>query len=544
MLHRLTAAVLGAGLAACGGTGHGILTVHATEAPGDAPASLAGGWHELPTSTLSARHAATAVWVDGSLVVFGGRDTPPCPPNADCSLPEEPPLRDGARFDPGTESWTSIADLPVAAEHASTAVDGGTVFVSTLSYVDSDWEPSFLSYDASSDRWEVLPLPPDAPDRWVADLEATEDGIVFPASTHENNPLADLIYDPATRAYTELPPDPLRPSFDRDLTFVDGRLVLTAIDISPSPNGSDGPARYRAATYTAAEGWRELPTGDVIGFNPEWLAIDGRLVNPTPGSSDGGEVNRFDRPYPHGGILDPASGVWSPLPDVPEIPDGESLRIARVVGDDRLAVGYDGWALLPEKERWVRIEPPPDGPGTDSAIAVGSGQLYLVGGIRWRETAGDHQYEAELFDRAWVYTPPRATPSPEAATTASEHPPPGALELVVDASIIAAGEDVSFWLVNHGTDELMTGTAFTIEHWDGERWIDVTTDDPQVAFPSVGIPLRPGEDSQTKLQSWPLGFRDDALIAGRYRITKDAYTETAEEPDRRLVASATFEIVP
>lgn len=61
--------------------------------------------------------------------------------------------------------------------------------------------------------------------------------------SHENDHRPDLRYDPRQGTFVELPPDPLLPSFDRDLTVVDDLIVVTGIPLSPSPGGADGPAR-------------------------------------------------------------------------------------------------------------------------------------------------------------------------------------------------------------------------------------------------------------------------------------------------------------
>lgn len=397
-------------LAACGEPGDGPAAAGDGSEPELSQAgeseSLDPGWWQLPESPLSPRHEATAAWVDGSLLVFGGRDTDPCPPNADCPLPEEPPLQDGARFDPVSRSWTGIESLPVGVGFASTAVLGETVYVWASGTAGASDEPVFLAYDAGEDRWDELPLPPDAAEQWFH-LEAGDGEVLFAQGSHENGWRPDLRYDPDERAFTELPEDPLAPSFDRDLTHVGERLVLTGIDVTESPGGADGPARYRAATWTEEDGWAELPEGDVVGWDPSWLAVESRIVNPTPGGTDGGETNSYDRVHPYGGILDPETGEWSELPDAPDAePDEEALHVQGSVGDEELLVSAAGWALLPGSEQWVWPGRPDGGPESGEAVTVGDGGLYVFGGTRWSGSA-DAQ-SAELLETAWVYVPDRS----------------------------------------------------------------------------------------------------------------------------------------
>jgi hypothetical protein len=38
------------------------------------------------------------------------------------------------------------------------------------------------------------------------------------------------------------------------------------------------------------------------------VIVEGRLINPTLGDADGGEVGNWGRTYPYGGIFDPLRG--------------------------------------------------------------------------------------------------------------------------------------------------------------------------------------------------------------------------------------------
>ncbi len=75
------------------------------------PSQDGGHWRELPSAPLSPRANAQAVWTGQEVIVLGG-ETQPCPPNADC-VSASPLLRDGAAYDPATDSWHPIAKAPV-----------------------------------------------------------------------------------------------------------------------------------------------------------------------------------------------------------------------------------------------------------------------------------------------------------------------------------------------------------------------------------------------------------------------------------------------
>jgi hypothetical protein len=72
-----------------------------------------GSWERLPQPPLSPRETSLMLSIDGEVLIVGGSDADPCPPNAGCVAPTDPPLRDGAAFDPSRRRWTRIAHAPV-----------------------------------------------------------------------------------------------------------------------------------------------------------------------------------------------------------------------------------------------------------------------------------------------------------------------------------------------------------------------------------------------------------------------------------------------
>lgn len=70
----------------------------------------ADAWRELAAPPLSPRETPTGFWTGEEVVLVGGSDAPPCPPNAGCQVPKVPPLADGAAFDPASGAWRAIGD--------------------------------------------------------------------------------------------------------------------------------------------------------------------------------------------------------------------------------------------------------------------------------------------------------------------------------------------------------------------------------------------------------------------------------------------------
>ena len=275
-------------------------------------------WRAVPASPLSPRAGALGLWTGSEVLLIGGSDAAPCPPSASCVPPDVPPLADGAAFDPQTGTWRRIADSPVPFEWAQAVVIRKTAY---LWIPGSPGRPNadsaFLTYHVRQDRWQELPLPANS-DRFGGIVQAG-DGIVAYAGTDEQGEQPDLVFDPAVGSWSELPPDPLSPSFDRSMAWSGEELLLFDHELVPNP-GSEKPSVTRAAALDLESGsWRRLPDSEILASGP-WVTDDARLINPMLGSADGGDTNNWGRTYPYGGILDPASGRWSALPDPP---DGE-----------------------------------------------------------------------------------------------------------------------------------------------------------------------------------------------------------------------------
>ena len=327
----------------------------------------------------------------------------PCPPNADCAPPDVAVLRDGAIYDPAADAWTSIADAPIPLAGQVVADVMGDVAYFLVAPGEAGGSSTLLSYDASADKWDELPPPP-----VPGDLVATGDELVVFVPSHESysadhivpaDPLPpDVVFDLSSATWAELPADPHRPSFDRKVVATDAGLVLLARARVPDP-GVDPPI-VRAAVLNApgdlaAGHWSTLPDGEILwtdGFS--WTG--GLLVNPDQSSADGGETNNWGRSYPAGGILDPKTGRWSDLPDLPADADRPppDLPIELYLSGSRTTV-YGWRALDVPDRRWLAVPQhamdddgePVDLPRTGHATAwvetPSGGAVLLWGGARW-----------------------------------------------------------------------------------------------------------------------------------------------------------------
>lgn len=404
-MHRPTVAAVaalvvlgGLALSSCGDTAPG--------SPDPAPAARAGGWTALPDSPLSPRErpAAAHVRTGGTdLAVFvGGYVGRPCPPTADCTIPPDSTASDGAAYDVGTGRWHRIADAPrPVAAWSPTAVIGDTVYVLT--------DRHLLAWDAGDDAWTELE-PPTRPG-WatlVADTRGPTDRLVVASGSDERGVHPDLVHEPASGTWTELPPNPLEPSFDRVLVSTPAGLVLTAKPMTPDGGPADPAVVHAALLEPGATRWTTLssPEDQLGGWHWTWTGT--RLVDPTLGGTDGGEVNNYGRTIPYGGALDPATGTWSALEGTPDeysggwAVDEPGERYSAVEGwiyDDGDAVG-DG-------RGWARLDRPAGAPAEPGKGVWVGDLLVVLGGADWGDLDDpDDWTPGNVWSTgAWAYAP-------------------------------------------------------------------------------------------------------------------------------------------
>lgn len=387
---------------------------------GGAPTENDGGsWRPVAESPLSPREAPLTVTVGEKILVIGGSDGPPCPPNADCITPP-PPLHDGAAYDPAADAWTPIADAPgpVGGGVDTSAVVSDTVYLLTTVYRDDGTNTtSFLSYDAAADAWAEL-TPPEGGD-WRY-LTVAGDRVIAYTGSHEDytsptpapvDPLpADLVYDAAADSWVPLPADPLAPSYDRRLVGTDDGAVLLSSDLVPNP-GVEPPVVHVAKFDLATGTWTELPDGDLIsgmGFR----RVGDELVSAAEGSADGGEQDNWGREIGYAGLLDLAGGTWEELPERAERDPLDGFMVPGDVSGERTLVS-GAWLLDVPTRTWHRV---PDLPvddhvqGQSAAFMDTSdgGQVFLWGGSRWPgwPDDADAMGDGELLADGWVWTVP------------------------------------------------------------------------------------------------------------------------------------------
>lgn len=397
----LAALTLALVVAACGD--------EATLSSGDDPEAArepGAAWELLPASPLSPRAQAAIAWTGSEVVVFGGT-TFLCPPNASCSAPDEDPsLADGAAYDPRSGSWRPIAPAPMAVPFARPVALGEDVFALVTPFLaPRTAEPSstLLRYRSADDAWDAFEVPSEGP---VDGLVATTSDLVVFHRSDEHGEQTDLRFDPTDGSWTQLPADPLSPSFDRHVVAVDDRLVLLAKDITPSPGGADGPSFVRAAVFDDGV-WNELPAADAIGYGPIAVGAE-QVILAQLGCADGGATNGYGRCVPNGGVLDLAAGTWSPLPGPPtSSSEAFTSGVLTDAGVTLWSLGNDNtasWFLDATTTTWTTV-PAIDRPEDEAIVqrdVAGAGPYGVVfGGSRF----GPDSPRGELMGDAYLWRP-------------------------------------------------------------------------------------------------------------------------------------------
>ncbi|HEY2880119.1 hypothetical protein [Nocardioides sp.] len=341
------------------------------------PSHDVGHWRELPAAPLSPRAYAESVWTGREVIVLGG-STDPCPPNASC-VKADVELRDGAAYDPATNSWHRIASAPVPVGPGDRLLAAdGVVVLRHWQQHGSRW----FTYEPDHNRWSRIGNVP----RGVRDLPSAYGSKVYALVGRRV-----AVYDVRSFRWTLLPGDSRQPPMtERRITATpDGPVVIGQLAIN-GPETGDG---VTADLYDGRS-WRRFPMTHIEGN--DWVWAGDRMVD-----FDSYQHQGMDRMLPGvslGGTLDPSTGQASPLPDsaLETPPDPWSPN----------AVGPGPWAAswglvydVSHGRAWTL--PRPDGAQDEGVTAAwAAGELLAFGGTDYGADG------AEPVNRAWLYTPP------------------------------------------------------------------------------------------------------------------------------------------
>jgi hypothetical protein len=224
---------------------------------------------------------------------------------------------------------------------------------------------------------------------------AAGERLVAYRGSDEGGEKPDLVFDPTRSAWETLPDDPMTPAFDRHMEWAGDRLALFDHELVPNP-GSERPSLTRVALLDVASGrWDRLPDSEILTSGP-WLLDGGRLVNPSLGGADGGEINNWGRRYPDGGILELTNRRWSALPDTPA---GEAFGAGVVGLRTARFTGHRGWVLEVPSGHWRAVPRLDEADDVAGRASVAAGRdLFVYGGVDWGRAG-----PGRLLGDAWLW---------------------------------------------------------------------------------------------------------------------------------------------
>jgi hypothetical protein len=220
---------------------------------------------------------------------------------------------------PGT--WARMSEAPIAGRSSYVALDIGDA---TFIWAGDGEEPEGAIYRASDDTWTAVAPPPDLAPRYRPAAVWTGDHVLIWGG---NDDPKGYRYDPASDAWAVIPTAPIDPGFPVGAWTGTEFIVVTG-------------ATEAAAWNPASATWRRFPDAPLPEGYLESVWTGQELI--VLGLTEGGMDPLI------GAALDPVSGTWRPIAEVPY--DGLALGIRPVwTGMEMLFAGH---AYDPMSDRW------------------------------------------------------------------------------------------------------------------------------------------------------------------------------------------------
>jgi len=318
-----------------------------TAVPMDSPSAHVpvNTWVPTATSPLSPRYASAAVWADRSFFVIGGTSSPVCPMGDDCTEPSY--LRDGARYDPVTDTWSPIATAPddlrsfAVSPRQRAVVLGRTIYLTGAN--------SVLGYNLDAGTWRTLPLPSGD----VMALGAT--GAVLIAVSNEDGAVGRIVYstlDPDQGTWTRHVPDGKLRGMTNSAAIVGDSIVLTGL-LSSSPAGP-----WVIDTI-------DLATGKVgHASDPQ---VEPQHLDPIALTTNQSQYAVWRGIEDHASFFEPSTGTWSSV----ALPKGKGAFAGKLSQSDVYwpittagMVSLRGYLYDPQKKLWSDTPAMPTAPDT------------------------------------------------------------------------------------------------------------------------------------------------------------------------------------
>jgi hypothetical protein len=252
-----------------------------------ASVDLQGEIAPLPNAPIRSRWWHTAVWTGREMIVWGGA----------CGEHE---CRDGAAYDPETDSWRHIAKAPVPG-YAHSVVWTGQEMIVWGGSDDHESEgmkgcvTSFVAdgaaYDPVQDSWRELPVAPLEARGWHSAVWTGSEMVVWGGATglgcDYGYPTDGAAYDPATNSWRPIASSPLSGRVEASAIWTGSEMIVWG----GSTHGRSVTLDDGAAFDPSSNGWRTLSEAPiqsralhVVTWTGKEMIIWGGCCNKTRGS--------------------------------------------------------------------------------------------------------------------------------------------------------------------------------------------------------------------------------------------------------------------
>ena len=352
-----------------------------------ASAKNVGAWREVASAPLSPRWASVASWTGTEALFIGGETDESCTARSICTG-----SRDGAAYNPETDTWRMIAPAPFDVARIPTVQIGDRTFMQA----DEGW----WFYDASDDEWVQIPDPPGVKN--VASMTGMQ-GTLYVVGTGPKGPIQ--AYEISDGEWSSLPQSPFRPSLERRFLVGSGDgLVVLGVDPTNKPANPAESAEFQAE-YIFGDSWFQLAPSGQKAYLCCWIWTGERLVHPLRLPVFGGENRTGGLRFAGGMTLDVRTGAWGYLEEgPPDVQDTETWRLFAWNDVDYPSplLAFNGYVYDDRDTSWTRLSRPVQAPEAETAAVWGDGRLITFGGANFG--AGEDE-NTGTTNRAWIYTP-------------------------------------------------------------------------------------------------------------------------------------------
>jgi N-acetylneuraminic acid mutarotase len=367
----------------------------------------AHAWRMLSPSPLEARVGHAGVWTGNEFVIWGGNDS---------GEHEVSGFRNGAAYDPASDTWRVVPDSPLLGRWPGVMVWTGSEVIVWGGGFYETWAYDGAAFNPSRNIWRnIAASPKDVGDDGAFAWTGTElllwGGIRDSDITAGTTEIlaSGAAYGPNADAWRVLPDAPIaaraRPAFawtGKELMIWGGlgrnRTVL-----------SDG-AAYNPHTRS----WRKLPLSPLAGRSEPLATWTGKELLVIGGHRRFGPSAAEDDIDADAAAYDPEGNSWR---NIAPLPSSKAVRHPAAIwtgtrlivwggatSSDGRALG-SGAAYDPLENQWTELPPSPLPPRVDAAVAWTGTQVLIWGGVSsW--AGGPNQ--RELADGA-AYRPDEQT---------------------------------------------------------------------------------------------------------------------------------------